>query len=199
MSRSRRSSYRTRQSGPGRLNRSRASGWDPVGFPLPAGHGSRERLRQKSFSQTNVVRRAGETPRHPGTPPPSPSRATGCETLRATLYLHLIRCSADLPRMRLFVVFAVLCISCANPWGLRDAVHPHANWCPSDTHVDVQRDQAKDGSWATLTVACLGNGEIPRGPIMVWNQRSGKITHLFFVDDQGKGPSSTFSVLSSLG
>jgi len=45
-----------------RVDRSRASGWDPVGFPLPAGHVSRERSRQKSFSQTNARMGARDSP-----------------------------------------------------------------------------------------------------------------------------------------
>jgi hypothetical protein len=88
--------------------------------------------------------------------------------------------------MRLSIVFAVLCVSCASPWGPRDAVHPKANWCPSDTRLNVQRSQAPWENEAILSVSCLGENDRPLGPLMVWHQKSGRIQSLDFLDGHGK-------------
>src|SRR5215469_2482998 len=83
--------------------------------------------------------------------------------------------------MRLSIVFAALCISCASPWGRRAAVYPDASWCPAETRLDVQRI-AKGAKTLAISVVCLDEHDRPHGPLMTWDQKFKQIQTLGFAD-----------------
>jgi hypothetical protein len=90
---------------------------------------------------------------------------------------------ADDAVMRLSILLAGLFVAYANPWTMRETVHPEPSWYPPETRLDVKRIPSEVArGYDVLLVVCFVDNNVEHGPLTKWDGKSGRIEALGFAD-----------------